>query len=84
MECLRVHLYVVQKSYVLFKNYTTYKNIFHNIWQKFAQHIKKILDNIWEILEQHMTHFTQHMPVKIFYTTHDKKKCNLWQKLYNI
>jgi len=30
-EPLRVHLYVVQKSNMLFKNYTTYENILNNI-----------------------------------------------------
>jgi len=38
---LRVPPYVVQKSNMLFQNYTTYENILHNIWQIFVQHMQK-------------------------------------------
>jgi len=69
IEYLFFHPSVVQKSNMLFKNYTTYKNIFHYMWQNMAQEIKKyyttyekhlnsiwhLLLNIWLQIRQHMT-----------------------------
>jgi len=64
---LLVHLYVVQKTNMLFKNYTTYENVLNNIWQKFVTSYEKISYNIWEILRQY----------NIFYTTYDYQLDNL-------
>jgi len=88
IESLRMRLYVVQESYILFENYTTHEMLYttydqnlHNIW--------KILDNIYKILEQHMTSFTQHMTTiytacKRNYTTYKTFLNNLWHILHNI
>jgi len=76
-----MRLYVVQKSYMLFKKYTTYE-IFYTTYDKKLHNIWEMLDNMYKNLEQHMTYFTQH--IKIFHTTYDNNSYNISKKLYNI
>ena len=41
IEFLLVHLCVMQKTNMLFKNYTTCEKNVHNVWQRCIQHMIK-------------------------------------------
>jgi len=65
---------VVQMSYMLSKNYTTYEYFTQHMTKIYTKY-KKILDKIYICFEQHMIYFTQDM--KIFYTTYETNLYNI-------